>query len=67
MWPDKVEDFVRCEKIWRAPLLHHALCEYATCWSVNMPPALFAKGGISLPGTPFAMIWRGWSSPATAR
>src|SRR5258708_39932143 len=32
-----------------------------------MPPKLFAKAGINVPGTPFAVIWRRPSSPATAR
>src|SRR5271170_4563794 len=32
-----------------------------------MPPALFAKGGVNLPGTPFAVISRKVSSPTTAR
>ncbi len=27
----------------------------STCWSVNMPPALIAKGGMCVPGSPLVI------------
>ena len=50
-----------------APLLDDALRPARRpAASVNMPPELFAKGGISLPGTPLAITLRMRSSPASA-
>ncbi len=48
--------------------VHDALAKGADFVLLDVrSPALFAKGGISLPETPFAVILRRLSSPTTAR